>query len=410
MGFDTEELGKYVEVLSGFAFKSKDFSESGIPVIKIKNINPPEVSLHDVSYVPVSFLETHSKYVLDRNDILIAMTGSHINQWASVVGRVARVKYKEKSFLNQRVGKIIVTDTEKCDENFVYYYLSQDTVKIELANIAGGAANQANISPADIKGLRIPFPSVDIQRRIGEILSAYDDLIENNKKQIKLLEEMAQRLYKEWFVDLHFPGYEDVEIVNGVPEGWVRKKISEFGKIITGKTPSTSQKEYYGGEIPFVKIPDMHNCVYPIVTESTLTSEGANSQKNKFLPRNSVMVSCIATVGLVNISVEPCQTNQQINSIVLDNIEDLYYIYSTMKRIKALLQGVGSNGATMTNVNKSKFGNLEVLYPDSNLQKDYYDFCEPIFRKIYDLSISSTRLIKVRDCLCSKLMNGELEV
>lgn len=122
------------------------------------------------------------------------------------------------------------------------------------------------------------------------------------------------------------------------------------------------------------------------------------------------MVSCIVTVGLVNISVEPCQTNQQINSIVLDNIEDLYYIYSTMKRIKALLQGVGSNGATMTNVNKSKFGNLEVLYPDSNLQKDYYDFCEPIFRKIYDLSISSTRLIKVRDCLCSKLMNGELEV
>ena len=121
MKYSTDEFGKYIEVLSGFAFKSKDFSESGIPVIKIKNINPLEVSLDDVSYVPGSFLETHSKYVLDRNDILIAMTGSHINQWASVVGRVARVKYKEKSLLNQRVGKIVVIDTENCDENFVYY-------------------------------------------------------------------------------------------------------------------------------------------------------------------------------------------------------------------------------------------------------------------------------------------------
>lgn len=410
MKYGTDELGKYIEVLSGFAFKSKDFSGSGIPVIKIKNINPPEVSLDDVSYVPKSFLETHSKYVLDRNDILIAMTGSHINQWASVVGRVARVKYREKSFLNQRVGKIVVTDTKKCDENFIYYYLSQDSVKVELANIAGGAANQANISPADIKGLRIPFPSIDIQRQIGQILSAYDDLIENNKKQIKLLEEMAQRLYKEWFVDLHFPGYEDVEIVDGVPEGWSRRKLSDFGVIITGKTPSTSRKEYYGGDIPFVKIPDMHNGVYPIITEATLTIEGANTQKSKFIPRNSILVSCIATVGLVNIAVESCQTNQQINSIVLKDLEDLYYVYSTMKRLKVLLQGVGSNGATMTNVNKTKFGNLEVFYPDNSLRKAYYDFCEPIFRKIYDLSISSTKLVKARDGLCSKCMSGELEV
>lgn len=107
----------------------------------------------------------------------------------------------------------------------------------------------------------------------------------------------------------------------------------------------------------------MHNCVYPIVTETTLTKEGANTQKNKFIPKNGIMVSCIATVGLVNISTEPCQTNQQINSVILNDEQDLYYTYSTMKRLKTLLEGVGSNGATMTNVNKTKFGNLEVLYP-----------------------------------------------
>ena len=100
------------------------------------------------------------------------------------------------------------------------------------------------------------------------------------------MEEAAERLYREWFVDLHFPGYENTEIIDGVPEGWKKQKISEFGEIITGKTPSTTKKQYYGGNIPFVKIPDMHNCVYPIVTEFTLTTEGANTQKNKFIPKN----------------------------------------------------------------------------------------------------------------------------
>ena len=154
----------------------------------------------------------------------------------------------------------------------------------------------------------------------------------------------------------------------------------------------------------------MHDCVYPITTESTLTSEGANTQKNKFIPQNGIMVSCIATVGLVNIAVASCQTNQQINSIILNDEQDLYYTYSTMKRLKTLLEGVGSNGATMTNVNKTKFGNLEILYPTDELRKMYYDFCQPIFEKIYALSISINKLSLARDRLLPKLMNREIEI
>ena len=99
---------------------------------------------------------------------------------------------------------------------------------------------------------------MQIQHRIAQTLANYDNLIENNKKQIKLLEEAAQHLYKEWFIDLRFPGYEDVKVVDGVPKGWRKQRIAEFGEIVTGKTPSTAQKQYYGGNIPFVKIPDMH--------------------------------------------------------------------------------------------------------------------------------------------------------
>lgn len=410
MIYKEEVLGNYINILSGFAFKTKDFVDVGIPIIKIKNICPPYVSLEDLTYVSKETGEKQKKFMLSYDDVLIAMTGSHINQWASVVGRVARVKYTEKTLLNQRVGKITVKENADADLDYIYYFLSQDKVKVQLAAKTGGTANQANISATHIQELVFPCPNIETQIRISNILKNYDDLIENNKKQIKLLEEAAERLYREWFVDLHFPGHEDVKIVDGVPEGWKKQKISEFGEIITGKTPSTTKEQYYGGNIPFVKIPDMHNCVYPIVTESTLTTEGANTQKNKFIPKNGIMVSCIATVGLVNIAIEPCQTNQQINSIVLHDEQDLYYTYFTMKRLKALLEGVGSNGATMTNVNKTKFGNLEVLYPSNNLRKDYFDYCKPIFEKIYALSIGVHKLSQVRDGLLPKLMSGEIEV
>lgn len=122
------------------------------------------------------------------------------------------------------------------------------------------------------------------------------------------------------------------------------------------------------------------------------------------------MVSCIATVGLVNIASEPCQTNQQINSVILKDEQDLYFFYSAMKRIKALLDGVGSNGATMTNVNKTKFSSIKVLYPTGNLVEQYYKFCSPLFDKVLALSKEILKLQQARDRLLPKLMSGEIEV
>ncbi len=284
-----------------------------------------------------------------------------------------------------------------------------DILKNNCRTISQGTA-QDNLSWEKLSRIEFPAPPIEVQNKIVDILSAYDDLIENNQKQIKLLEEAAQRLYKDWFVDLRFPGYEKTPIIDGVPEGWKKYRISEIGKVVTGKTPSTEKEEYYGKEIPFVKIPDMYNGIYSIVTETSLTKEGADTQKSKYIPANSIMVSCIATVGLVNISVNVCQTNQQINTIILNQQEDLYYIYFTMKRLKTLLEGVGSNGATMTNVNKTKFENLEILYPIKELRKKYFYFCYPIFKKIYDLSMNNIFLSQARDCLLPKLMSGELEV
>ena len=411
MKWEKVKLGKYVEILSGFAFKSKDFLNCGVPVIKIKNITQEGVTLEDVSYISKELADKNEKYHLNYNDILIALTGSHINQMSSVVGRIARVKYHEDSLLNQRVGKVFAKDSKLCDIDYVYYFLSQDYIKISLASKAGGAANQANISPNDVKSLTVRWPDIETQHRIANILSAYDDLIENNQKQIKLLEEAAQRLYKEWFVDLRFPGHENTKIVDGVPEGWNECTVESFGTVITGKTPPTSNKEYYtNGKVPFVTIPDMHNVVYPLKTEKKLTIEGAQTQKNKYIPPNSVMISCIGTVGLVSIATEVCQTNQQINSIILNNEDDLYFFYESMLRMKDLLDGLGSNGATMTNVNKSKLEKLIIISPSKDIVKQYNDVCKPLFESALNLSRKNVYLKNMREALLPKLMSGEVEV
>ena len=299
-----------------------------IPWLKTAEVN--YCRIYDTEkYISKEGLNNSSAKLIPENSVIVAMYGQ-----GDTAGRVAINKIPLAT--NQACCNLVI-DEEKADYQFVYYALS--TLYDKLVSLKNGGA-QPNLNAGIIKRIEIPCPPIETQHRIASILSAYDDLIENNQKQIKLLEEAAQRLYKEWFVDLRFPGHESVKIVDGVPEGWRKKRVADIGKVITGKTPSTSKKEYYDGDIPFVTIPDMHDTVYPIHTERTLSNEGANSQKGKFIPVDSIMVSCIATVGLVNITLDDCQTNQQINSIIPNEKEMLYYIFCSMKRIKALLDGV----------------------------------------------------------------------
>ena len=311
-------------------------------------------------------------------------------------------------FINQAMNAIV--PNQNFDSEYVYYVMKNNIHKLKKLD-SGTASGRENVSKSAFSNMEIEIDDdITKQKKIGRILSAYDNLIENNQKQIKLLEEAAQRLYKQWFIDLRYPGHETTPIVDGLPKGWKHKHVDDFGIVVTGKTPSTSKGDNYGGNIPFVTIPDMHGNVFPLKTERYLTKKGADSQKVKYLPKNSVIVSCIATVGLVNIASEECQTNQQINSVILNDERDLYFFYESMLRIKSLLDGVGSNGATMTNVNKSKFGNVKVIYPTINLIEKYYDFCKPFFDKILSLSKSIIQLKEARDRLLPKLMNGELEI
>ena len=377
-------------------------SDTGGIFLGIPNFVNGRLDLNNVRYISEKDLPKWTKRVTPKENDIVFSYEATLNLYAII----------PEGFygcLGRRMGLLRV-DNSKVFYKFLYYYFFSERWQrvIKENTVLGSTVDRLPL----IKFPDFPvfLPSLQTQYKIASILSAYDDLIENNQKQIKLLEEAAQRLYKEWFVDLRFPGHKGVKVVDGVPEGWSRKQIFELGKIITGKTPNTSKQEYYGGSIPFVKIPDMHNCIYTISTESTLTKLGADKQKNNYIPENSIMVSCIGTVGLVNISSELCQTNQQINSIVLKNREDVYYLFFSMKMLKTLLDGVGSNGATMINVNKSKFSSIEILYPNAILRNKYFSIAKPYFRKIYYLSKQISFLREARDRLLPKLMSGEIEV
>ena len=405
------KMEEICQFINGGSWSEKEYVNYGIPVLKVSNCKNNKFQIEDINYLPFTLRQKYAKNKLAKGDVIIATVGSHPNLIESSAGRSVVVNSLVDGFyLNQNAVCLRTKNSDILDQVYLGYLCRERNFVHYIQNKGRGAANQMRIAISSIKEYEFNLPSIYEQRQLANILSAYDDLIENNQKQIKLLEEAAQRLYKEWFVDLRFPGHENVEIVDGVPEGWHYKKISSFGSVITGKTPSTAKSQYYGGKVPFIKIPDMHKGIFPLVTEITLSLEGANSQKNKFIPKNSIMVSCIATVGLVNISVEDCQTNQQINSIVLADERSLYYLYFAMKDLKSLLDGVGSNGATMTNVNKEKFSNLLILCPDTILLEKCYEYSKPLFDKILNLSKNINYLTEARDRLLPKLMSGEIEV
>lgn len=373
----------------------------GYPLIRTPNIGKGRLLLDNVHRVSEQvYRERTQRGTPEDGDIIFAREAP--------AGNAALVTNGEKVCLGQRTV-LIRPNTELVNPQFLVYYLLGPEQQYKLLGNANGATVD-HVNLPIIRNLPIQLPDRKIQDKIADILSTYDDLIENNKKQIKLLEEAAQRLYKEWFVDLHFPGYENTKIIDGIPEGWCYRKVGDFGTVVTGKTPSTSKSDYYGNDVPFVTIPDMQGNVFPLRTEKMLSQIGADSQQNKYLPADSVLVSCIATVGLVSIVKEVSQTNQQINAVILENKVELYFFYETMKRIKVLLDGVGSNGATITNVNKNKFSNIEVLYPGLKLALNFNSFCKPIFDQIYLLSKSGLKLQQIKYKLLERIMNRDIEV
>lgn len=400
----------------------------GLPIIKIKNVVPPSVDITDCERVPeqvIASIPNVERFELKEGDTLIAMTGATVGK----VGRFPRAH--ERHFLNQRVGKVYLTDDDAADCRYIYYVLSQDTYVRQMFGVADGSA-QANISGSQIENLEIPLPPLDEQRAIADVLGALDDKIEQNRRTARALEWLARAIFRAWFVDFEsvkakaagasaFPSmpqsvfdalptrFVDSEI-GPVPEGWEVGRVSDLGEVICGKTPPTKNAENYGGNIPFITIPDMHGKVFVTKTGKRLSLTGANTQATRYLPEKSICVSCIATPGLAVITSRPAQTNQQINSIVPGKDTSPYYCYEALSRLGDLIRAGGSGGSVFHNLNKSNFSALPLLLSSESAIRGFHDAVEGVFKSILAFEIESQKLTTVRDYLLPKLLSGQVRV
>jgi type I restriction enzyme S subunit len=282
-----------------------------------------------------------------------------------------------------------------------------------LSDFGSGTA-QKNLLLRDLRAFEVRVPPLPIQRRIAGILSAYDELIENSQRRIKILESMARALYREWFVHFRFPGHENVPLVPSsmgpIPQGWEVKAVEQFGKVITGKTPSKANADFYGYDVPFVKTPDMHGNMFILGTSESLSTAGSDSQSNKTLPAGTICVSCIGTIGVVSITTRECQTNQQINAVILCNEASREFLFLRFQDSKQALENLGANGATMGNVNKSKFETMEFVSPPPTLLTDYHRLAQPLFAEILALQRQTQNLRRTRDLLLPRLLSGQIDV
>ena len=299
------------------------------------------------------------------------------------------------------------------DNDFVYYLtktpLFRDTAIKSMVGSSGRQRAQMDV----LENLKMLVPKdISDQRRIASILSSLDRKIELNNKINADLEEMAQAIFKNWFVD--FEPFKDGKFVDSelgmIPEGWKVGCLGDMGTIVCGKTPSKANSNYYGGDIPFIKIPDMHGNVFVESSEDRLTEQGSLRQIKKLIPPYSLMVSCIATVGLVSINTKPSHTNQQINTIIPHNKSALFYLYQYIKNNEELLKNMGRGGTTTLNVNTKSFSNIRLFIPSDIALLQFHQIVEGLFKKI-ELNMQESRTLSLlRDTLLPRLMSGELEV
>ena len=370
--------------------------------IRARDIKSGKINFQSPVYIDIDTREKIIRYTVEKGDVVLTIAGT-IGETAIINSNLHGASLTENAVkLNAFSG---------VDPGFLLYFLLCPSTKDYFDLIASGSA-QPKLGIYKIYNTVINYPSLAVQKKIASILSAYDDLIENNLKRIKLLEEKAQLTYEEWFVRMKYPGHESdvVDSETGLPEGWIKKALKDLGEIITGKTPSKTDQSNYEGEIPFIKTPDLGDFPYVLESVETLSQKGASLQRNKYVPKESLLVSCIGSAGQYSLTSKKSQFNQQINGIVFHKNVFTYFTYCFSKTLKDKLDAIGSNGATMTNVNKTKFSQIEIVVPTEHLLDQFHKIVSPCFSVILNLLNTNRNLTEARNLLLPRLMSGVIDI
>ena len=402
------------ELIPGFAFKSKDFSENGIPVIKIKNVKALRLLDREFSYIDPKYLETKSRFTTKKRDLLISMTGNRIEgSMSSWVGKVCRINSDKKYLINQRVG-ILRLSNESYSDKFFLYLLGSEEIQKKLISIATSSGGQANISPDQIKSLEFSVPYFEEQKAIAHILSTLDDKIEVNNQINKTLENMAQAIFKQWFVDFEFPneegepykssGGEMVESELGmIPKGWEVGKLDDIATIVMGQSPKgTSYNEVGEGEVFYQGRTDFSSR-FPIRRLFT-------TEPKRMANDGDVLMSVRAPVGDLNVANERCCIGRGLSAISSSADLSSYILY-VMHDLRERLNVYNGEGTVFGSINQKDLKSIKVISScDNKTEIAFDDLIQPIDRMIRNNEDETRRLINLRDRLLPKLLSGEIRV
>ena len=388
--------------------KNKSYYNLGnIKWLKTKELD--DIKIYDTEEkITEEGLKKSSAKLYPKDTIVMAMYGA-------TVGKLGIIK--EEMCTNQACCNMVV-DSNKCNYKFLYYSLLYN--RESIINLANGAAQQ-NLSVGVIGDYEINLPSLEEQEKIANILSSLDDKIELNNEMNKTLEEMAQSIFKRWFVDFEFlsddgqpyksSGGEMVDSELGmIPKGWEVQCIGDIGNVITGKTPSAKVEGSYGDECNFITPRDITDSPIILNTERKLSSIGINNLKKNLVCKNSIGVSCIGSnLGEVYITGENSITNQQINTVVLDESHIYPYVYIYLKNMKNEFLNM-AGGSAVPIINKTSFSEINILMPDMYILNKFVQSTTCYFERIEENLKENESLIALRDSLFPKLMSGEIDI
>ena len=401
------QIGQLADIIDGdrgknYPKQNEFFPEGYCLFLNAGNVTPNGFSFEENSFITQEKDDLLRKGKLQRGDIVYTTRGT--------VGNAAL--YSESvPFENIRInsGMVILRCHEDIvDKQYLYQVLKSEHFRPYFKKYCTGSA-QPQLPIINFSKIELNIPEVATQRRIADILSAYDDLIENNRKQIKLLEEAAQRLYKEWFVDLLFPGHEHTKIVDGVPEGWGIFRFSDKVKIMSGGTPKTDNSNYYGGEIPFYTPKDSGGAFFAFQTETNITEKGLDNCNSHLYPENTIIITARGTVGKTTLLAVPMAMNQSCYALKSDEINAPYYLFFALNQEIIALRTM-SNGGVFNTIVVKTFYRIHIRIPPDNLIQRFENMVTPVMELIKAKTKENFALSEARDRLLPELMSGEVEV
>lgn len=406
MKWEKVKLGELYEVHNGLSKAGKFFGE-GYPFLTFSTVFNNYFIPKQITDLVQSTEKEQESYSIRRGDVFVTRTSETSDELG--MSCVALKDYPMATYngFTKRMRPI----TNRVFPEYIGYYMRLPSFRGEFRAFST-MTTRASLRNEDLLGLEVKLPSIEIQKQIAGILSVYDDLIENNQKQIKLLEEAAQRLYKEWFVDLRFPGHENTEIVDGVPEGWQIAGIADICDTVGGGTPSTKIQSYYEkGDILWVTPTDItRNFSLALLdTEKKITPEGLKNSSAKMLPAETILMTSRASVGFFGMCKYEVCTNQGFISCIpkRENLQ-MYLLFNLKSRVEEIRQKAG--GSTYLEISKTVFRELKIILPKDEVLAEYQKNVHDIFDEIYCRTEMIKSLVDMRNRLLPKLMSGEVEV